>query len=63
MFQSEHRLPRGRDRVAEGESLAVIETEKIDTDLPSPADGTLIELLYPEGTTVSVGTVIARIEG
>jgi pyruvate/2-oxoglutarate dehydrogenase complex dihydrolipoamide acyltransferase (E2) component len=50
------------DTVKEGEPIAVIETEKIDTDLLAPASGTLTEVLFPEGTTVLVGTVIARIE-
>ena len=49
------------EAVAEGETIAIIETEKIETELPSPADGTVLELLYPEGTTVDIGTVIARI--
>lgn len=51
------------DAVAEGETIAIIETEKLETELPAPASGTLVEVIHPEGATVPVGTVIARIEG
>jgi pyruvate/2-oxoglutarate dehydrogenase complex dihydrolipoamide acyltransferase (E2) component len=53
--------------VAEGEtidadeSLCEIDTDKIVTDIPSPATGTLTEILVNEGETVEVGTVLARI--
>jgi len=40
----------------------VISTDKIDTDVPAPASGVLVEILVPEGETVDVGTVLARIE-
>jgi pyruvate/2-oxoglutarate dehydrogenase complex dihydrolipoamide acyltransferase (E2) component len=50
------------DTVEKDEPIAVIETEKIDADLLAPASGTLTEILFPEGTTVLVGTVIARID-
>ncbi len=49
------------DTVAEGETIAIIETEKIETELPSPASGVITEILHQEGDTVPVGTVIARI--
>jgi pyruvate/2-oxoglutarate dehydrogenase complex dihydrolipoamide acyltransferase (E2) component len=49
------------DTVDEGETIAVIATEKIETDLPAPASGVLMEVLHQEGETVPVGTVIARI--
>ena len=49
------------DRVGQGEALASIETDKVTTDLGSPAAGTLLEVLVPEGGTVAVETPIARI--
>ncbi len=44
------------------ETLLEIGTDKVDTEVPSPAAGVLAEILVPEGETVEVGTVIARIE-
>jgi len=51
------------DSVDEGETLAVIETEKIESDLPAPVSGVLREVIHAAGETLPVGTVIARIEG
>jgi len=45
--------------VDEGEVLVEISTDKVDTEVPSPATGVLIEILVPAGTTVDVGTAIA----
>jgi pyruvate dehydrogenase E2 component (dihydrolipoyllysine-residue acetyltransferase) len=47
--------------LTKGEPLASIETDKVTTELTSPADGTLLEVLVPPGTTVPVETPIARI--
>ncbi len=49
------------DHVEADESLCEIDTDKIVTDIPSPATGTLQEILINEGATVEVGTVLARI--
>ena len=49
------------DRVERDEPLFEISTDKVDTDVPSPAGGTVTEILVPEGTTVQVNTVVARI--
>ncbi|MGI9149117.1 MAG: biotin/lipoyl-containing protein, partial [Chloroflexota bacterium] len=49
------------DAVARAEPLATIETDKVTTELTSPAAGTLLELLVPEGQTVAIDTPIARI--
>ncbi|HEY5197236.1 MAG TPA: dihydrolipoamide acetyltransferase family protein [Solirubrobacteraceae bacterium] len=43
------------------ETICEISTDKIDTDIPSPADGRVVELVVGEGETVVVGTVLARI--
>ena len=49
------------DLVAEDDVLLEISTDKVDTEVPSPFSGTLLEILVPEGETVDVGTVLAVI--
>jgi 2-oxoglutarate dehydrogenase E2 component (dihydrolipoamide succinyltransferase) len=49
------------DRVQADETICEISTDKIDTEVPSPASGVLAEILVPVDTTVSVGTPMARI--
>src|ERR1700722_16968890 len=43
------------------ETIVEISTDKVDLELPSPASGTVTEILVEEGDTVTVGQVIARI--
>lgn len=43
------------------EPLLEISTDKIDTEIPSPGEGVLLEIIVPEGRTVQVGTVLAYI--
>ncbi len=43
------------------DTIVEISTDKVDLELPSPASGTVIEILVGEGETVTVGQVIARI--
>jgi multifunctional 2-oxoglutarate metabolism enzyme len=43
------------------ETIVEISTDKVDLELPSPASGTVAEILVEEGETVTVGQVIARI--
>jgi pyruvate/2-oxoglutarate dehydrogenase complex dihydrolipoamide acyltransferase (E2) component len=49
------------DWVEADEIIASISTDKIDTDVEAPATGRVQELLVDIGTTVEVGTVLARI--
>jgi pyruvate/2-oxoglutarate dehydrogenase complex dihydrolipoamide acyltransferase (E2) component len=49
------------DWVEADEIIASISTDKIDTDVESPATGRVTEILVEVGTTVEVGTVMARI--
>jgi pyruvate/2-oxoglutarate dehydrogenase complex dihydrolipoamide acyltransferase (E2) component len=49
------------DTVAADETICEISTDKIDSEVPSPAAGTVTELLVDVGETVTVGTVLARI--
>ena len=55
-------LKKAGDRVERDEPLFEISTDKVDTEIPSPAAGTLSEVLVPEGQTVGINTVVARIE-
>src|SRR5262249_24707941 len=43
------------------DTIVEISTDKVDVELPSPASGTVAEILIEEGETVTVGQVIARI--
>jgi len=49
------------DRVRKEEPLVEIQTDKINVEIPSPAEGTLSKILVAEGTTVLVGTEIAQL--
>ena len=49
------------DTIAEDEVLVEISTDKVDTEVPSPAAGTILEILVNEGDTVSVGTPLVVI--
>ncbi|HUA12267.1 MAG TPA: multifunctional oxoglutarate decarboxylase/oxoglutarate dehydrogenase thiamine pyrophosphate-binding subunit/dihydrolipoyllysine-residue succinyltransferase subunit [Solirubrobacteraceae bacterium] len=49
------------DPIVTDETIVEISTDKVDLELPSPATGTVAELLVDEGDTVTVGQVIARI--
>jgi pyruvate/2-oxoglutarate dehydrogenase complex dihydrolipoamide acyltransferase (E2) component len=55
-------LKKVGDKVAEDEPIAEIEAEKATQELESPASGTLVEILAPEGSEVKVRTLIAWIE-
>ena len=49
------------DPVTADQPLCEIDTDKIVTEIPSPAGGTLTEILVGEGSTVEVGTVLGRV--
>ena len=49
------------DDVEIDEPLLEVSTDKVDTEIPSPVAGTLVEILAEEDDTVEVGDVIARI--
>jgi len=55
-------LKKPGERVERDEPLFEISTDKVDTEIPSPAAGTLAEVLVEEGKTVGVNTVVARLE-
>src|SRR5258705_164283 len=49
------------DPIKLDETIVEISTDKVDLELPSPASGTVTEILVAGGDTVTVGQVIARI--
>lgn len=49
------------DEVSLDEPLAEVDTDKVNTELPSPVAGTIEKLLVSEGTTVDVGTEIVLV--
>jgi pyruvate dehydrogenase E2 component (dihydrolipoamide acetyltransferase) len=49
------------DSVNFDDPLLEISTDKVDSEIPSPYAGTLLEILVPEGETVDVGAPLARI--
>src|SRR5690554_2233058 len=50
------------DKVKEGETLVVVETDKVNAELPSPVDGTIVSLGAQEGEEIHVGQVIVTID-
>lgn len=55
-------LKNDGDSIQEGEPLAVIETEKVETQLESPVSGVISEILAEVDEEVPVGEIIAYIE-
>jgi 2-oxoglutarate dehydrogenase E2 component (dihydrolipoamide succinyltransferase) len=51
------------DTVQRDEPIFEISTDKVDAEIPSPIAGTLSEIKVPEGSTVSINTVVAVIGG
>lgn len=54
-------LKKKGDAVTRDEPLFEISTDKVDSEIPSPASGILSEILIPEGETVKIDTVLAVI--
>lgn len=50
------------EKIGKDETLFEIATDKVDAEIPSPSEGVLVEILFPEGATVDVGTVVARLD-
>ena len=49
------------DSIIQDETILEISTDKVDSEVPSPSPGKLIEILYNQNDVVPVGEVIARI--
>ncbi|HKO60225.1 MAG TPA: 2-oxoglutarate dehydrogenase, E2 component, dihydrolipoamide succinyltransferase [Pyrinomonadaceae bacterium] len=56
-------LKKVGDRVERDEPLFEISTDKVDAEIPSPAAGTLTEILFNEGDTVEVNKPVAFLDG
>ncbi|MFE7614989.1 biotin/lipoyl-containing protein, partial [Streptomyces sp. NPDC057496] len=56
-------LKRVGESVTEDEPLLEVSTDKVDTEIPSPISGTLLEILVAEDETVEVGAKLATISG
>ncbi len=56
-------LKQEGEQVEADEPLLEISTDKVDTEVPSPASGLLTQILVQEGETVDVGTKLAQIGG
>src|SRR5947208_16561109 len=56
-------LKREGDTVEADEPLLEISTDKVDTEVPSPASGVVTQILVQEGETVEVGVKLAQIGG
>ncbi|MFT6632141.1 MAG: 2-oxoglutarate dehydrogenase E2 component (dihydrolipoamide succinyltransferase) [Bacteriovoracaceae bacterium] len=50
------------DTIEIDEILLEISTDKVESEIPSPTEGKIAEILYPEGDTIDVGKLIAVIE-
>lgn len=56
-------LKKPGDAVQKDETLLEVSTDKVESEVPAPQDGTLLELLAQEGETIEVGKPIAVLEG
>jgi len=54
-------LKQPGDKLEQYEPMLEVTTDKVDTEVSAPVDGTLAEILVEEGETVAVGTIIARL--
>ena len=55
-------LKKPGDKVEQDETILEIATDKVDSEVPSTAEGTIDEILFNENDVVPIGTVIARIK-
>lgn len=55
-------LKSAGDMVEEDDAIVEIATDKVDSEIPSPVEGKIVETLFKEGDVVAVGTVIALVE-
>ena len=55
-------LVKAGDKVREDDPLVEVATDKVDSEVPSPVTGTLVDILIKEGTVAKIGDIIAIIE-
>src|SRR4051795_7290899 len=56
-------LKQEGEQIEADEPLLEISTDKVDTEVPSPASGVVTQIFVQEGETVEVGTKLAQISG
>ena len=54
-------LKKEGEQVTEDEPIAELATDKVDSEIPSPVEGTIVKLFFTEGDVVPVGKIIALI--
>ncbi|MBW8009692.1 MAG: 2-oxo acid dehydrogenase subunit E2 [Chloroflexi bacterium] len=54
-------LKKEGDEVAEYDALVEVNTDKVDTEIPSPVSGTLLKVMHTDGATIAVHTILAWI--
>lgn len=50
------------DEVKDGDTLCIIETDKVNAEIPSPVNGKIVEIMASVGETIHVGEVLVRID-
>jgi len=50
------------DKIEEDDAIFEVATEKVDSEIPSPVDGVISKILYPEDALVPVGEIVAIVE-
>lgn len=55
-------LVKAGDEVREDDPLVEVATDKVDSEIPAPSSGVIVEIKIPEGTVVRVGDTIAVLE-
>jgi pyruvate dehydrogenase E2 component (dihydrolipoamide acetyltransferase) len=50
------------DEVKDGDTLCIIETDKVNAEIPSPVDGKIADIMFNVGDTVHVGEVLVKID-
>ena len=50
------------DTVKDGDTMVIVETDKVNAELPSPVDGTIAKINFKEGDEITVGQVIVVID-
>ncbi|MDF2698768.1 MAG: dihydrolipoamide acyltransferase [Haloplasmataceae bacterium] len=50
------------DSIKDGDTLCIVETDKVNAEIPSPVNGKIAELLFKVGDTIHVGDVIVKID-
>jgi pyruvate dehydrogenase E2 component (dihydrolipoamide acetyltransferase) len=50
------------DEVKDGDTLFMVETDKVNAEIPSPSNGKIIRIMAKEGDTIKVGDVVVKID-